>query len=62
MSDLPLWLAPRPPPVPVEAPAPAAQIEQEIQQSAISANGPTIYCGEVTFSWLQQLSAWFRKR
>jgi hypothetical protein len=55
-------LVPTAPPIPVRAPAPAEQMEQEVKQAAIVATGHTAYCGDITFSWLDRLTAWFRRR
>jgi len=54
-------LVPTAPPIPVRAPAPAEEIKREIQQASTVAKGETIYCGEVSFSWLDRLVAWFRR-
>jgi hypothetical protein len=55
-------LVPTAPPIPVRAPAPAEQIEREVQRAATIATGRTAYCGDITFSWLERLTAWFRRR
>jgi predicted component of type VI protein secretion system len=54
-------LAPEAPPIPVRAPAPVAEIQRQIEQASTVAKGKTIYCGDVTFAWLDRFAAWFRR-